>query len=76
MGKPTGFMEFERLEEAYEPVEKRLTHYKEFVQTLSDDQAKTFGKMQAGLVGRYRDDPRLIERDRESQTRRGPELSR
>lgn len=43
MGKPTGFMEFERLEEAYEPVEKRLTHYKEFVQTLSDDQAKTQG---------------------------------
>ncbi|MBK7899607.1 MAG: glutamate synthase subunit beta [Azonexus sp.] len=43
MGKPTGFMEFERLEEAYEPVEQRLTHYKEFVQTLSDDQAKTQG---------------------------------
>ncbi|MEN9476623.1 MAG: hypothetical protein RLZZ300_764, partial [Pseudomonadota bacterium] len=43
MGKPTGFMEFERLEEGYEPVEKRLTHYKEFVQTLSDDQAKTQG---------------------------------
>ena len=43
MGKPTGFMEFERLDEAYEPVEKRLTHYKEFVQTLSDDQAKTQG---------------------------------
>ena len=43
MGKPTGFLEFERLEEGYEPVEKRLTHYKEFVQTLSDDQAKTQG---------------------------------
>jgi glutamate synthase (NADPH/NADH) small chain len=43
MGKPTGFMEFERLEEAYEPVEQRLTHYKEFVQTLSDDAAKTQG---------------------------------
>ena len=43
MGKPTGFMEFERLEEAYEPVEKRLTHYKEFVQTLADDAAKTQG---------------------------------
>jgi hypothetical protein len=23
MGKPTGFMEFERLSEAYEPVERR-----------------------------------------------------
>ncbi len=43
MGKPTGFMEFERLEEAYEPVEQRLTHYKEFVKTLTDDQAKTQG---------------------------------
>lgn len=30
----------------------------------SDDQAKTFGKMQAGLVERYRQDPRLIEQDR------------
>ena len=43
MGKPTGFMEFERLSEAYEPVEKRLKHYKEFVQTLADDEAKTQG---------------------------------
>ncbi len=43
MGKPTGFMEFDRLSEAYEPVEKRLRHYKEFVQPLADDQAKTQG---------------------------------
>jgi glutamate synthase (NADPH/NADH) small chain len=43
MGKPTGFMEFERLSEAYEPVEHRLKHYKEFVHTLSDDEAKTQG---------------------------------
>lgn len=43
MGKPTGFMEFERVEEAYEPVEARLKHYKEFVITLSDDEAKTQG---------------------------------
>jgi glutamate synthase (NADPH/NADH) small chain len=43
MGKPTGFMEFDRVSEAYEPVEKRLKHYKEFVQTLSDDDAKTQG---------------------------------
>ena len=35
MGKPTGFMEFERLNEAYDPVEQRLTHYKEFVHTLN-----------------------------------------
>ena len=43
MGKPTGFMEFERLSEAYDPVEQRLKHYKEFVHTLSDDDAKTQG---------------------------------
>ena len=43
MGKPTGFMEFERLNEAYDPVEQRLKHYKEFVHTLNDDDAKTQG---------------------------------
>ena len=43
MGKPTGFMEFERLSEAYEPVERRLKNYKEFILTLSDDEAKIQG---------------------------------
>jgi len=43
MGKPTGFMEFERLNEAYDPVEQRLKHYKEFVHTLNDEDAKTQG---------------------------------
>ena len=43
MGKPTGFMEFERLSEAYEPVEHRLKHYKEFVHALNDDDARTQG---------------------------------
>ncbi len=43
MGKPTGFMEFERLSEAYEPVEHRLRHYKEFVHTLNDEDARTQG---------------------------------
>jgi len=36
-------MEFERLSEAYEPVEVRLKHYKEFVSSLSDADAKTQG---------------------------------
>ncbi len=40
MGKVTGFMEYERLEEGYKPVGERLKHYKEFVIGLSDDQAK------------------------------------
>ena len=40
MGKVTGFMEFERLEEGYKPVEERVKHYKEFVIGLDDKQAK------------------------------------
>jgi glutamate synthase (NADPH) small chain len=40
MGKITGFMEFERLEEGYEPVPQRLKNYKEFVIGLNNDQAK------------------------------------
>ena len=40
MGKITGFMELERLEEGYLPVEKRLKNYKEFVITLDNEQAK------------------------------------
>ena len=40
MGKVTGFMEFERLEEGYEAPEKRLKHYKEFVIGLDDAQAR------------------------------------
>ena len=43
MGKPTGFMEFERLNEAYDPVEKRLKNYKEFVHALNDEDARTQG---------------------------------
>jgi len=40
MGKITGFMEFERLEEGYLPVQERLKNYKEFVIGLDDAQAK------------------------------------
>ncbi|MFM8345757.1 MAG: glutamate synthase subunit beta [Betaproteobacteria bacterium] len=40
MGKVTGFLEFERLEEGYEPVEQRVKNYKEFVIGLNKDQAK------------------------------------
>ena len=43
MGKPTGFMEFQRLNEAYLPVEDRLRNYNEFVLTLTDEQAKVQG---------------------------------
>lgn len=43
MGKPTGFLEFQRQLEGYEAVESRLKHYQEFVPHLADDQAKTQG---------------------------------
>ena len=43
MGKPTGFLEYERLSEAYAPVEQRVKHYKEFVVTLSDEEAAKQG---------------------------------
>ncbi len=43
MGKITGFMEFERLEEGYKPVPERVKHYKEFVIGLDDEQAKKQG---------------------------------
>jgi glutamate synthase (NADPH/NADH) small chain len=40
MGKVTGFMEYERLEEGYKPVSDRLKDFKEFVVTLDDGNAK------------------------------------
>ncbi|MBK7118648.1 MAG: glutamate synthase subunit beta [Comamonadaceae bacterium] len=40
MGKVTGFMEYERIEEGYKPVAERLKHYKEFVIGLDDGKAK------------------------------------
>ena len=43
MGKVTGFLEFERLEEGYAPVPERLKHYKEFVIGLKADEAKVQG---------------------------------
>ncbi|MEP7296982.1 MAG: glutamate synthase subunit beta [Burkholderiales bacterium] len=40
MGKVTGFMEYERLEEGYAPVAERLKNYSEFVIGLKPDEAK------------------------------------
>src|SRR5919106_1961103 len=39
MGKITGFMEFERLPEAYEPPQERVKHSREFIARLTDEQA-------------------------------------
>ncbi|MBU1690930.1 MAG: glutamate synthase subunit beta [Gammaproteobacteria bacterium] len=43
MGKPTGFMELRRLNEASLPVAERLKNYREFVQPLADEQAAIQG---------------------------------
>jgi len=40
MGKVTGFLEYERLEESYEPVVERVKNYKEFVIALNAEQSK------------------------------------
>ena len=34
MGKVTGFLEFQRLQEAAEPIDTRVHHYREFVMHL------------------------------------------
>jgi glutamate synthase (NADPH/NADH) small chain len=43
MGKITGFLEFERIEEAHEAPEQRKRHYREFYARLTDDEAKVQG---------------------------------
>jgi len=43
MGKVTGFLEFERVHEAYEEPAERKKHWHEFIVTLKDDEAKVQG---------------------------------
>ena len=43
MGKPTGFMEFQRQSEAHLPVAERLKDYREFTLHLTDEQARIQG---------------------------------
>ncbi|MBV4398168.1 glutamate synthase subunit beta [Advenella alkanexedens] len=43
MGKTTGFLEFERISESYEPASTRIKHYREFVLALDDKQAQQQG---------------------------------
>jgi glutamate synthase (NADPH/NADH) small chain len=43
MGKVTGFLEYERLEEGYEPVPQRVKTWKEFVIALNEEQSKQQG---------------------------------
>ncbi|MBF6630036.1 MAG: glutamate synthase subunit beta [Comamonas sp.] len=43
MGKTTGFMEYDRIEEGYLPVAERVKNYQEFVIALTPEQAKIQG---------------------------------
>ncbi|MBM3565207.1 MAG: glutamate synthase subunit beta [Alphaproteobacteria bacterium] len=43
MGKPTGFMEIERAERDYAPVDERVKHYREFLIPLAADELKRQG---------------------------------
>jgi glutamate synthase (NADPH/NADH) small chain len=43
VGKPTGFLEFQRHDRTYAPVAERLTHYKEFVKPLPEDELRQQG---------------------------------
>jgi len=43
MGKVTGFLEYERVDETYEAPQARKKHWHEFVVTLKDDEAKIQG---------------------------------
>jgi glutamate synthase (NADPH) small chain len=43
MGKITGFLEFERVEETYEPKDQRKQHFREFIPPLTSEQAGVQG---------------------------------
>ncbi len=43
MGKPTGFMEYQRRDRSYDAVAKRVVHYQEFILPLPADELKQQG---------------------------------
>ncbi len=43
MGKPTGFLEYERKDSGYQPVEQRIRHYSEFVLPPTEDELSRQG---------------------------------
>ena len=49
MGKITGFLEFERNDRDYEPVEERIKHWHEFVLPLPEEETPQAGRALHGL---------------------------
>ena len=47
MGKVTGFMEYERVEEGYAPIKMRVKNHREFVIGLKEDEAKVQGALKS-----------------------------
>ena len=43
MGKATGFMELDRVERSYEPVEDRIKHFREFLVPLNNEELSKQG---------------------------------
>ena len=43
MGKTTGFLDFQRRDRSYAPIAERLTHYREFIQPLAEDELQRQG---------------------------------
>jgi glutamate synthase (NADPH/NADH) small chain len=43
MGNPTGFLEFQRRDRAYAPVDDRLKHWREFTRPLAEDELRRQG---------------------------------
>ena len=43
MGKPTGFLEYQRRERAYAPVSERVQHWREFTRPLAEDELRRQG---------------------------------
>ncbi|MGD8843103.1 MAG: glutamate synthase subunit beta [Gammaproteobacteria bacterium] len=43
MGKPTGFIEYARLDRGYNPIEERIKHFREFMIPLSEQDLRTQG---------------------------------
>ncbi len=73
MGKVTGFLEFERDDRDYQPVEERIRHWREFVLPLPEEeireQARALHGLRRALLPRHRPDRRRSRPAARSTTR-------
>ena len=50
MGKPTGFLELDRADRTYKPVDERVKHWKEFVVPLTEKRRQDTGRAAAWIA--------------------------